>query len=700
MADLIKKTVSALPVNSFPVRLTASVLSIIIIIVVFTILSLYQSKHQYEKRTIIFAENLALVLEQNIQQIVDKTDKALLAIADEINRQKAFGRIDKRTINIFIANQKERLLVADSLRMANAQGMVSYGTAVESAPKTNIADRNHFTAPRNNPDPLLFISKPVVTRIDKKWALPVSRRINGPDGSFAGVVYANVELKTFIDMFSQLNIGPNGAIVLSDQEFKIVTSYPELGGIGTTIGTKPYVSQIFQMIHAGQKTGTVRAIDTADNIERIYSFRRVSPYPLYVVVARATSEYLSDWQKEAVKVGSMVICLLMIILFISWKMYLSWRRERQAQEELYVLNKDLEKRVAERTDEIADINEQLRAELAKRKCIEEALQISSEYTRSLIEASLDPLVTISPNGKITDLNKATEISTGYSREELIGSNFIDYFTDSEQARAGYQEVFQEGQVRDYALDLKHRDGIIMPVLYNASVYRNKTGQVIGVFAAARDITDRKLAEDKIKSLLSEKELLLREVHHRIKNNMSVITGMLMLQAETLKEPSAIAALKDAQGRVRSMMVLYDKLYRSANFRTISAKEYLTSLIDEIVRNFPSRSLITVETHIDDCILEAKTLSPMGIIINELLTNAMKYAFTDREKGIIRVSLSIKDKHATLIIQDNGSGIPESIDTGNSTGFGLQLVSMLTEQLEGTMRMEREEGTRFVMEFEV
>ncbi len=212
--------------------------------------------------------------------------------------------------------------------------------------------------------------------------------------------------------------------------------------------------------------------------------------------------------------------------------------------------------------------------------------------------------------------------------------------------------------------------------------------------------ERLIAEEQIKSLLSEKELLLREVHHRIKNNMSVITGMLMLQAETLKEPSAIAALKDAQGRVRSMMVLYDKLYRSADFKSISIKEYLTSLIHEIIGNFPGHTSIKVETRIDDCILEAKTLSPVGIILNELLTNAMKHAFTDKEKGAIEVSLSIKDNHAILMLQDNGAGIPESIDTGNSTGFGLQLVNMLTEQLEGTIRIEREKGARFVLEFEI
>jgi len=122
----------------------------------------------------------------------------------------------------------------------------------------------------------------------------------------------------------------------------------------------------------------------------------------------------------------------------------------------------------------------------------------ADYARSLIEASLDPLVTIAPDGKITDVNAATEAATGRSRQALIGTDFCEYFTDPEKARNGYQQVFREGQVRDYPLELRRRDGGTTPVLYNASVYRDENGQVVGVFAAARDITERKRAEERIR----------------------------------------------------------------------------------------------------------------------------------------------------------------------------------------------------------
>jgi two-component sensor histidine kinase len=206
---------------------------------------------------------------------------------------------------------------------------------------------------------------------------------------------------------------------------------------------------------------------------------------------------------------------------------------------------------------------------------------------------------------------------------------------------------------------------------------------------------RKRAEDKIKALLAEKELILKEVHHRIKNNMNVIMSLLAMQADALKNPEAVKSLQDASSRVRSMMVLYDKLYLSDNF-----KQYLSSLVDEIVGLFPNRKIVKVEKQINDFILDAKRLSTLGIIVTELLTNSMKYAFIGKKEGLITVSAQLEDKLATIIIKDNGNGIPEAIDFNNSSGFGMQLVDMLAKQLRGNIRIERQGGAKFILEFEV
>jgi len=145
----------------------------------------------------------------------------------------------------------------------------------------------------------------------------------------------------------------------------------------------------------------------------------------------------------------------------------------------------------------ATVARDITAGIAERRGAQDRLAAASQYSRSLIEASLDPLVTISPDGKITDVNEATVKVTGVPRQRLIGTDFSDYFTDSGKAREGYQRVFAEGFVTDYPLTIRHRDGRLTDVLYNASVYEDASGHVLGVFAAARDVTERKKAEQEL-----------------------------------------------------------------------------------------------------------------------------------------------------------------------------------------------------------
>lgn len=147
-------------------------------------------------------------------------------------------------------------------------------------------------------------------------------------------------------------------------------------------------------------------------------------------------------------------------------------------------------------------------DITQRKRAEEELRLAAAYNRRLLEASLDPLVTIGPDGRITDVNAATEAATGFSRAELLGKDFADYFTDRDRARIGYERVFGEGSVRDFALELRHRDGHVISVLYNAAVYRNEAGKVVGVFAAARDITQRKGAEEALRASEERTRMIL------------------------------------------------------------------------------------------------------------------------------------------------------------------------------------------------
>ena len=237
-------------------------------------------------------------------------------------------------------------------------------------------------------------------------------------------------------------------------------------------------------------------------------------------------------------------------------------------------------------------------------------------------------------------------------------------------------------------------------IYSRSAPEKLPDGSITWFGFNADITKRKLAEEKIKTILAEKELILKEVNHRIKNNMNAMKGILLLQAERMNDKAAITALEDASKRMDSMTILYDQLYQSSGFFELPVKKYLEPLIDAVLSNFPGGSSVKVEKHIEDFVVDTKRLQLLGIIIYELLTNSMKYAFIDKSKGIITISATLMEGLVTLTVQDNGVGISTSNDFENSTGFGLMLVHSLASQIATNVLLEKSDGTRFVLEFKL
>jgi PAS domain S-box-containing protein len=299
---------------------------------------------------------------------------------------------------------------------------------------------------------------------------------------------------------------------------------------------------------------------------------------------------------------------------------------------------------------------------------------------------------------IVNVNEGFTSLFGFTAYEAIGKTSIELniWSNLNDRIIITGKIDAEGVCRGYEAVMKNKRGELINVIISAKKVRLQG--VPHILIITHDITERKRSEEKIKTLLAEKELILKEVHHRIKNNMSNIKGLLYLQAETMTDTAAIAALNDAQRRIESMMILYDKLYRSDGFQELPVNEYLPVLINEIIKNFSNRDIVKIENMIDEFIIDTETLFALGIIINEIITNIMKYAFTGKESGVITIIATSIDSRHTIVIGDNGSGMPEEIDFTNSSSFGLQLINTLVKQIKGTIRMERSEGTRFIIDF--
>jgi len=207
--------------------------------------------------------------------------------------------------------------------------------------------------------------------------------------------------------------------------------------------------------------------------------------------------------------------------------------------------------------------------------------------------------------------------------------------------------------------------------------------------------------DKLSLLITEKETILKEVHHRIKNNMNIILSLLRLQIEQYKENKEIEnILNDASSRIKSMMILYDTLYLSKKKTEISTKDYLSSLIDGIVEIFPKKIELTVKKEIQDFMLNEKILSIIGIILNELITNSIKHAFCGRKKGTITFILSKSNGNIVMIFKDDGIGMPAEFNIENSPGFGSKLISLLISQINGVLSINSSNGIEYNIRFSI
>ena len=241
------------------------------------------------------------------------------------------------------------------------------------------------------------------------------------------------------------------------------------------------------------------------------------------------------------------------------------------------------------------------------------------------------------------------------------------------------------------------DGTSFPVEYSSSPIIEK-GEVKGGVVTFTDITERKKSEKMIDDSLKEKDVLLREIHHRVKNNMQIISSLLNLQSSYLQDNSVTNVFRESQNRIRSMALIHEKLYQSGNLAAVKLRDYVQDLAAHLMSSYSLDSAkIKLITDIDDVSLGIDVAISLGLIINELLSNSFKYAFPNSAIGEIKILFKPSDiNNSILIIKDNGIGFPKDVNFKQTESLGLQLVNTLVDQLEGTIELERNRGTEFII----
>ncbi len=306
----------------------------------------------------------------------------------------------------------------------------------------------------------------------------------------------------------------------------------------------------------------------------------------------------------------------------------------------------------------------------------------------------------------TVFNETWAAMLGYTLAELTPYDYrtwsrLVHPDDIGRAEAALEDCIS-GRAPYYECEfrMRHKDGRWVWILDRGRVMtRDARGRPSHMFGTHTDIDRMKRTEEELRRGLEEKELLLRETHHRIKNNLASVASLLSLQSGYVASPEAQSALHEALGRVRSMQSLYTKMLSAGeDVREVSVPGYLSDIADSVIGLFPGAAAVTVETRFETLSLDAKRLFPLGIILNELLTNAMKHAFAGRTTGRIEVSLERRGGRIVFSLRDDGVGLPPGFGSADPAGFGITLVRILGEQLGGTSRFESDTGTRVTVEF--